>query len=1437
MNEITQNFINQSKDTLQKIINTYKEALQPLSLHEKVLFAYAQRCFEILTDIGQTREPVEAIEKALRKNWKFIKNSMLCYTALPTHKITEVWCQAAKLVAIHKPQNPLLYLMPDLQCAISNHNDYPDLIANTDLKTDDLTHIFSTHILNNAGTHLLPVKVLLLLNESIGIPRLDNPYFDDDTDPQSIRISDNEIYRLTHYSLDTKELFEAKLHFDALSLNHANLLGQLGILRQKMLENSRHGVGEERTAGHFFDKNIFDFLAWYEEIEDHSKVPKQVQVFINKIRGFTAPNIQPYSKSLLEKGLKSFEQLPAGDKESIEAFITPLKKLADDDQQFKQAQEAVQQALTQYDQLKDHLESPDEIRPFMDKIRELIGPSQPPYSKQVLNKILNAFNQLPFTERETLVKSITVLKGLIPTEEQLEEARQIIYQALKNLGIISIKEQQPPAASIPTTLKPHLEKLKRFAFKKNNQENPATCLISLGNELDMLLKNHGAVLAEVALGDKKQSAISEEAIKRFHTIKESFRQKLANKEPLHGYDRLGINRIIKDGLKLEVTFNHSDDFGILEALDEKELEELCSDPSIAANLLSINNSTPLIYFALTTSPGKLNATLGGLSRMLMNGSVKRLHHLVPLLTHLLHTLDNERCVALCNHLRDYLIKLCISSPKKFENALLFVLEQNKRSLLINTLFETIIQSISSAESFCQIYSFRCFAYSGRKDKLFDAMKDKLPALTSKIKDRTRVYNALSPEHRKIVFPNGLVDDTVKIKNLDDFISIYSSRHTLNRTGIFESNKEKLKTWVTSSRHLLKLFNTLSEVLFKELLESLGNKKLQKNLTPAEIPEISMHEDNLSFPLHCNHTCLLSSLVNTKAIKSYYHFTQIAEPFSRKQLYILNQAGNRLNPPLSVKDIADVDSRIESSLSPEESLALADARKWVKFFFNLIEKDLSRLDCNSTQMLSGMLQALAAPERKILFTNVIKPKLHFWLKSFSTDAGIIIPYLAESERQYVLEQILSKSQLSSLFQRASDYIYGPFKYLDTKQRLRVFRETKAAMLKCINSFYYMRDLFEVVAQTDEERIELFEIFKSRFSKMGSKTADRLSALFRSLPAEQRDEAFKLLKRFVPKVTTSTYDLVCIAESLTTKEMDSIRSKISIIEGNYFCQRTVKLMSEMDTETRKRTIEKIREFLPEQINSVDDFITISSFLTPRQCHKLFVDIFSTIASELIPPESVRLLNSLSWTQFFPIFNEIMEREQNFPAAQYVFCSLLETNGSADEFKAICNNKSYPLSHWIKSFNDLLFFLGKRSTINIILLLEEIKPLMPTLNLSTADLFVLENYLTQQEYAALTGGFISLPTQAKSPREEKTLTASPGRSSQSFFGSHKRKATDGAPTGSKRACTEAATQGSSASSDRFDLMDALFKINEDPDTTVTQDDLSFMDEEDLPQIWSWH
>ncbi|RAP36971.1 hypothetical protein B1207_05945 [Legionella quinlivanii] len=1264
MDKKEQIFFNSIETIFPQLIEDYEAAGPAHTLHEQAIHAYTIHSFKLLRSVSQSENPLAALEQALIENWKVITGNLLCYTALPTHPITKVWCEAAKVVAASKrhsengePANPLLFLIPSLQCVESVHDDYPCLIPVRNQANEwdmDLVHILSTHILNDAGTHLLPLRAMLVLDENAGIPTIYNPYIDDNTEPSSVQMNSTEIYRLAQHCFESQAIYEAKQRLDALTLDNGNLLGQLNLLRQKMRENSVHGVGKELTAGQFFDKNIYDFLAWYDQLDNHSEQPQEVRDFIKKVREFTAPSVKAFDKDLIVKIINAADKLPS----EIRDYINPLKPLVKMDQ---------------------------------------------------------------------------------PNSDQLEQARQVIYEVLSKLGFIS-KPTSTLVTTIPPTLAGLLSKLRKFAFKKNNEEDPNTCLKILGDQLEKLIKKHAPRLSKIGINDDKKQLLVAEVVQSFKDAKALLKKKLINQEAFNGQDKLNLSRKLLSHFSLKLSFTHPQDFEVLERLSEEEIASICSDKEITDSLLNSQNTESLILFALTTSPAKLNALLGALSQSLLDGENKKLCRLLPLLLHLFSALDLEKCKGISEQIKQYFIKLCIQQPSRF-SGFMRKLGSDKQVAILDLIREELPKFINTSPSFCKIYSLRILKDTPQKQALFDDMKERLSKLPKNIGEFTQLYNTLSPAHQTLIFPQGLKEKIDTINNLNAFIKIYASLNPEEAANLFSVHKQSFPVWVKTSQNLLDLCKTLTQEQFNELLDIIPIDKLTKNRTPEQI--YTALRKTYWHPIPLRPLSLMMSLTDPEKILSFESLLQTIEPIALEQLRLVNKA----ILPAKLSSVAEITSEHEEKLCEEERQFLRKSREQTDSIFSSIEARLPSFHWDAVTTISNVLRFSNFQQRDKVFHQFIFPQLGLLVDS-AANWNILLTNLSPTQRKTVNDFIYSNLVLSELFKRANDFIWGPLKFLNEVQRSYIFKSLTQELNVLIRSFSDLSNFISINMLSNEECRLVFDLFEKEMTRWTDKNAYRITVLFSHLDHEGRKKAFELLKNYIPINIKYLVELISISSYLSKEQIEHITPKLTIINSSKSI--ALSALSSVKLHERESVIDKIFNFLPQAIDTPEDFISFSRYLTPAQCYELFMVVLPRFSSL----EQASLI--------------LTELTQKLPkqTARIIFCSMLELfNANQEKFITFCNNQQQSLSNILSSVDDVIFFMKRRMHFDIVLFLEAAKPMLAALNPSAVEYDDLIYRLEPGELKTLSNYLPAL--------KDVIPIDSPGRNSQSFFGSKKRKA----------------------------------------------------------------
>lgn len=295
---------------VEALLNNYQD-LESDDLKQNLILSYYQH---ILSHLNQAfNDNKDNIDNFLIKatdilaeNWELVRGSLLCYTNLPTSDVTLCLCSIADFIAGHRKEldaaNPLKFLMPTVQTESLFPAQYPHLCPNPpqmEMQDENITlaRIIKTHILSTDGKYLIPVSILLKLNENSqlnnkGYPEnLVNPYFDGLTYPEDCPyIQSEEFFRLIEHSPKARAFYDAKVAFDIACQDKRNLLGQMRELNRILYYSSVQVSGKEEKAGDSAYLAISNFFEYYNAIDSTAKnrIPRQVKKEIETLFHFAA---------------------------------------------------------------------------------------------------------------------------------------------------------------------------------------------------------------------------------------------------------------------------------------------------------------------------------------------------------------------------------------------------------------------------------------------------------------------------------------------------------------------------------------------------------------------------------------------------------------------------------------------------------------------------------------------------------------------------------------------------------------------------------------------------------------------------------------------------------------------------------------------------------------------------------------------------------------------------------------------------------------------------------------------------------------------------------------------------------------------------------------------------------------------------------------------
>ena len=129
------NSLNTRIDTL---LNILPKASKDQPLKDQVIIAYQIKVLSALKTILKERKHDKPLKAFLADNWNFVKNTAVCYTALPHNDTTKILCDIAN--ALSDTENPAItLLMPGMSTA--HLADEKKDLDTMDLETS-LKHIY-----------------------------------------------------------------------------------------------------------------------------------------------------------------------------------------------------------------------------------------------------------------------------------------------------------------------------------------------------------------------------------------------------------------------------------------------------------------------------------------------------------------------------------------------------------------------------------------------------------------------------------------------------------------------------------------------------------------------------------------------------------------------------------------------------------------------------------------------------------------------------------------------------------------------------------------------------------------------------------------------------------------------------------------------------------------------------------------------------------------------------------------------------------------------------------------------------------------------------------------------------------------------------------------------------------------------------------------------
>lgn len=311
-----------------------------MDLQTRIFWAYRQKTLaELLPILQETLVDfqINTLTQFLAENWRLIKGTLLCYTAIPDSDVTLLLCDIAQF--IEKESNDkklnsnnsddknsntqelcaLQLLMPGLSVE-SILDTYPSLN-----KIKDLQQVLKTHILGRNGEYLIPVKQL---GDLAGTLTQDwcNSYYDYGYhSPDMLLLTAEEHERLIRHSPYTEALFNAHNQYEICLKEQGSLLAHLRLLCRLLYFNSVLGVGKEKLAGTGAYDAIIQFFEYYSKLSEAQKetIPPDVIQQIELLRTL-ASNAKENKNT---QDATNIETCIARRREALETAIKPVEKI------------------------------------------------------------------------------------------------------------------------------------------------------------------------------------------------------------------------------------------------------------------------------------------------------------------------------------------------------------------------------------------------------------------------------------------------------------------------------------------------------------------------------------------------------------------------------------------------------------------------------------------------------------------------------------------------------------------------------------------------------------------------------------------------------------------------------------------------------------------------------------------------------------------------------------------------------------------------------------------------------------------------------------------------------------------------------------------------------------------------------------------------------
>ncbi|ABS77079.1 hypothetical cytosolic protein [Coxiella burnetii Dugway 5J108-111] len=266
--------------------------------YEQFVIKNLDKIFESYAESKDKEKLVSNLEKFLKINWEIVKGSLLCYTALPTHRITEHLCKITEYVENQTGKASINVLMPTIKCDSFSPTKHPNL-DETDLENCIKTHIY---IRAESYDYLVPVSLLTDISIDFEYDRLPNCYYElpehEGETPNfgipskiefndSAYLSDVDTKRLVSHSEKTQAIWDTREKYFSTIAQEPSLLEKLTMLAQKLSINGRHYRGRDAKAAEGVYLDIIAFIEYSDQLKPEN-IPAPVKILIDRIKKVTS---------------------------------------------------------------------------------------------------------------------------------------------------------------------------------------------------------------------------------------------------------------------------------------------------------------------------------------------------------------------------------------------------------------------------------------------------------------------------------------------------------------------------------------------------------------------------------------------------------------------------------------------------------------------------------------------------------------------------------------------------------------------------------------------------------------------------------------------------------------------------------------------------------------------------------------------------------------------------------------------------------------------------------------------------------------------------------------------------------------------------------------------------------------------------------------------